>query len=85
MSVVNILIFCWKFRRYSAEIMFFHQGAQTCIVNSRGMLVWQRLLILILSFSLQVGRGAGLVIERLRNFGSTPDAVARRCVFEKDT
>jgi len=26
-------------------------------------------------------RDAGLVIERLRNFGSTPDAVARRCVL----
>jgi len=28
---------------------------------------------------------AGLVIERLRNFGSTSDAVARRCVLGKDT
>jgi len=32
-----------------------------------------------------VGIGAGLVIVRLRNLGSTPDAVARRCVFGKDT
>jgi len=31
-----------------------------------------------------VGRGAGLVIERLRNLDSTPDAVARRCVLGKD-
>jgi len=31
------------------------------------------------------GRGAGLVIEKLRNLGSTPDAVARRCVLGKDT
>jgi len=30
-----------------------------------------------------VGRGAGLVIERLQNFGSIPDAVARRCVLGK--
>jgi len=28
---------------------------------------------------------AGIIIERLRNLGSTPDVVARRCVFEKDT
>jgi len=27
-----------------------------------------------------VGRGTGLVIERLRNLGSTSDAVARRCL-----
>jgi len=26
-----------------------------------------------------------LVIERLRNLGSTPDAVVRRCVLGKDT
>jgi len=32
-----------------------------------------------------VGRGAGLVIERLQNLGSTPDAVAHRCVLGKDT
>jgi len=32
-----------------------------------------------------VGRGIGLVIKRLRNLGSTPDAVARRCVLVKDT
>jgi len=34
---------------------------------------------------LVIGRGAGLVIERLRNLGSTPDAVSRRCVLGKDT
>jgi len=33
----------------------------------------------------QLIRGTGLVIKRLRNLGSTPDAVARRCVLEKDT
>jgi len=32
-----------------------------------------------------VGRGAGLVIERLQNLGSTSDAVARLCVPGKDT
>jgi len=32
-----------------------------------------------------VGRDAGLVIKRLRNLSSTPDAVARRCVLGKDT
>jgi len=32
-----------------------------------------------------VSRGAGLVIERLQNLGSTSDAVARRCVLGKDT
>jgi len=32
-----------------------------------------------------LGRGAGLVIERLRNLGSSPDAVARRCVLWRDT
>jgi len=32
-----------------------------------------------------VGRGAGLIIERLRNLGSTSDAVARRYVLGKDT
>jgi len=34
---------------------------------------------------LVLGRGAGLVIERLRNLSSTSDAVAHRCVFGKDT
>jgi len=28
---------------------------------------------------------AQLVIEKLQNLGSTPDAVARRCFLEKDT
>jgi len=32
-----------------------------------------------------VGRGAGLVIERLRNLDFTPDEVARRYVLGKDT
>jgi len=32
-----------------------------------------------------VGRGIGLVIERLQNLGLTPDAVARHCVLGKDT
>jgi len=32
-----------------------------------------------------VERRASTVIERLRNLGSTPDAVARRCVLGKDT
>jgi len=32
-----------------------------------------------------VGRGAGLVIERLRNLTSTPHAAASRCVLGKDT
>jgi len=28
-------------------------------------------------------KSAGLVIEKLRNVGSTPDAVARRCTWER--
>jgi len=32
-----------------------------------------------------VGRGAGLVIGKIRNLGSTPDAVTRYCVLGKDT
>jgi len=30
-------------------------------------------------------KSAGQVIKRLKNFDLTPDAVARRCVLEKDT
>jgi len=40
---------------------------------------------LIIGYQLKVGRGAGLVIERLQNFDSTPDAVAHRFVLGKDT
>jgi len=57
----------------------------SCDVNFELLFIILNFLDVTCQWRNSVGRGTGLVIERLQNLDSTHNAAAHRCVFGKDT